>query len=114
MNLKLLLISLLFIMANVLAWFQVNSQYIWGWWKEHPVTTVLIYAVPTSMCFFFGWRTAVDYFGHLWSARMFAFGLSTMVFYTLTYCILKEGLDTKNLVCLGLSFVIILIQVLWK
>jgi len=114
MNLKLLLISLLFIMANVLAWFQVNSQYIWEWWKEHPVITVLIYAVPTSMCFFFGWKLAVESFGQLWSARMFAFGLSTMVFYTLTYCILREELGTKNLICLGLSFIILLIQVLWK
>ena len=71
------LIITLFVIGNVLAWFQSNSQFMWTWWYDHPITTVLIYSIPTGLAFFYGWRYAVEHFdGSLWAARMFAFGVA--------------------------------------
>jgi len=105
---------ILFIFGNILAWFQANSQFLWEWWYEHPVTTVMIYAVPTSLAFFFGWRYAVEATGSLWSARMLGFGVATIIFGIMSYALKGEGITFKTSICLLLSVAIILIQVLWK
>ena len=115
MSKEITLIVILFILANILAWFQSNSQFIWSWWYERPMFTVLIYSVPTSLAFYYGWRYAVEAFdGSLWGARMFVFGIATIVFAILSYVFKGEGINLKTTVCLILSFAIILIQVLWK
>ena len=104
----------LFILGNILAWFQANSQFLWQWWYDHPVTTVLMYSIPTSLAFFFGWRYAVEATGSLWSARMLGFGVATIIFGAMSYLLKGEGISTKTAVCLLLSVTIIFIQVLWK
>lgn len=114
MNKPILFAVILFILGNILAWFQANSQFLWKWWYDHPILTVLIYAIPTSMTFFFGWRYAVEATGSLWSARMLGFGVATIIFGIISYLLKGEGITTKTAVCLLLSVIIILIQVLWK
>ena len=115
MNKEIIIIVALFVLGNILAWFQSNSQFIWDWWYEHPIVTVLIYSVPTSFAFFFGWRYAVEAFGgSLWSARMFGFGIATIIFGIMSYMFKGEGINLKTLTCLILSFIIIFIQVFWK
>ena len=114
MDKNLIIAILLFAVGNVLAWFQANSQFLWKWWYDHPILTVFIYAVPTSMAFFFGWRYSVGVLGELWAARMIGFGVATIIFSTMTYLIMDEGLSYKTLLCLLLSVAIILIQILWR
>jgi hypothetical protein len=105
---------ILFTIGNILAWFQANSQFLWEWWYNHPFLTILIYAIPTSMAFYFGWRYAVEATGSLWSARMLGFGLGTIIFAVISYLLKGEGITTKTAICLLLSTAIILIQVLWR
>tara|TARA_A200000159_G_scaffold160566_1_gene180915 strand:+ start:3721 stop:4077 length:357 start_codon:yes stop_codon:yes gene_type:complete len=115
MSKHIIFVVMLFIVGNLLAWFQANSQFIWKWWYDRPMLTILVYSVPTSFAFYYGWRYAVEYFGgSLWSARMFAFGLATIVFAGLSYAVKGEGINLKTAVCITLSFVIILIQMFWK
>ena len=77
--------------------------------------TVLIYSIPTSLSFFYAWKIGVEVSGgELWPVRMIGFGVSTIMFSTLTYVMMKEGLNAKTLVCLGLSIAIIMIQIFWK
>jgi hypothetical protein len=111
---KLMIAMGLFVIANVFAWFQSNSQFVWKWWYDHPVLTVFIYAIPTSITFFFGWRYAVEATGELWGARMVGFGIGTIMFSLMTYFMMGEGLSYKTLTCVLLSICIILIQILWK
>ena len=33
---------LLFSLGHMLAWFQLNSQYIWDWWRDHPDDEIAI------------------------------------------------------------------------
>jgi len=115
MDNRIFIAIILFIIANILTWFQVNSQFLWTWWKEHPIITILIYSIPTSFSFFYAWKLGVESMGgELWPVRMIGFGVSTIMFTTLTYILMKEGLSTKTLVCLALSLAIILIQIFWK
>ena len=115
MSKEIILIVALFIVANIVAWFQSNSQFVWNWWYQRPIFTVLAYSIPTSFAFYYGWRYAVEAFdGSLWGARMFAFGIATIIFAILSYVFKGEGINLKTTVCLILSFAIILIQVLWK
>ena len=114
MNKGMIIAIILFAIGNVLAWFQSNSQFIWKWWYDHPISTILIYSIPTSFAFFFGWRYAVESMGTLWSARMLGFGISTIIFGLMTYAIMEESITYKTAICLILAIAIILIQILWK
>jgi len=115
MNKNIGIIIALFVAGNILAWFQSNSQFLWQWWYERPLTTILIYSVPTAFTFYFGWRFAVEAFGgSLWSARMFAFGIATIIFAIMSYLLKGEGITIKTAICLALSGLIMLIQVFWK
>jgi len=115
MNKNIIIIIILFAIGNILAWFQSNSQFLWKWWYDHPMTTILIYSIPTAFTFYFGWRFAVEAFGgSLWSARMFGFGVATIIFAVMSYVFKGEGITVKTAVCLALSLVIIFIQVFWK
>ena len=115
MDNRIFIAIILFIIANILTWFQVNSQFLWTWWKEHPIITILIYSIPTSFSFFYAWKLGVEAMsGELWPVRMIGFGISTIMFTILTYGFMKEGLSTKTLICLALSLAIILIQIFWK
>ena len=106
---------LLFLLGNILAWFQFNSQFVWPWWSTRPLLSNVIFAVPMGICFWYAIRHIVSTTGLLWSSKLIGFGVSNVVFAVLTYALLKESiLVPKTMLCLLLSVVIIGIQVLWK
>ena len=106
---------LYFLLGNIIAWFQFNSQFVWEWWQDKPITTNLIFAVPMGICFWLAAKSIVGETGQLWSSKLIGFGVSQTVFPILTYVIMKESMFTpKTMTCVGLSFVIVAIQVFWK
>jgi len=53
--------------------------------------------------------------GEVWGPRLLGFGLSYLVFPVLTYYYFGESMFApKTLICIGLSFSIVGIQVFWK
>jgi hypothetical protein len=109
-DLKIIIAISLLILGNIMCWFQMNSQFIWVWWRDHPVFTVVLYAIPTGLSFYFAWRYAVEALGSLWAAKMLSFGVGTTIFTALTYFMMSEGLDTKTILCIPLCILIIIIQ----
>tara|TARA_R100000008_G_C3586713_1_gene173019 strand:- start:5063 stop:5404 length:342 start_codon:yes stop_codon:yes gene_type:complete len=106
---------LFFIIGNVFAWFQFNSQFVWDWWRDKPFVSVAIFAMPMSLCFWHAVKNIVDSTGLLWSSRLIGFGVSTFVFAVLTYFIAKESIFTfKTLSSIFLACLIIFIQIYWK
>tara|TARA_B100000131_G_scaffold224532_1_gene216130 strand:- start:10 stop:345 length:336 start_codon:yes stop_codon:yes gene_type:complete len=106
---------ILFLLGNVLAWFQFNSQFVWPWWSTRPLLSNAIFAIPMGICFWYAIRHIVDATGLLWSSKLIGFGVSNLVFAVLTYTLLKESIfEPKTMVCLVLSVAIIAIQVMWK
>ena len=104
-----------FILGHVCAWFQLNSQFAWEWWKDKPFVTVAIYSIPASLFFWYGSKYAYAGLGEVWGARLLGFGVSYLTFPILTYLILKESMfTTKTLICVALSFCIVATQLFWK
>ena len=137
MSNKLLLVVALFTMGHISAWFQFNSQFIWDWWKERHMLSILIYSLPTSFFFILGTRHyqssrlrvwssrriqegettkhAVEMTDSVWSSRLLGYGVGIIIFSILTYAMMRESVFTpKTLTCVILSLIIILIQVFWK
>jgi hypothetical protein len=106
---------LYFIVGNILAWFQFNSQFVWKWWENKPLFSNLIFAIPMGICFWHAIRHVVLATGELWASKLIGFGVSNFVFGIMTYIFLSESIFTfKTLSCLILAMVIIGIQVYWK
>ena len=105
----------LFVAANILAWLQYNSQFVWPWWQNKPLLSNLIYAVPMGYCFWYAIKYVMEATGTLWSSKLIGFGVSNVIFAVMTYVFLKESMFTpKTLTCLFLGALIILIQIYWK
>ncbi len=104
-----------YIVGHVCAWFQLNSQFIWDWWKDKPFTAIVIYSIPVGLSFWFGTKLIYEETQELWAGRFIAFGVSYLVFPALTWWLHHESpLTTKTLLCTGLSFMILMIQLYWK
>lgn len=112
---KALLIGILFfILAQTTVWFQIQSQFIWKFAKDNPLIISFL-GVPISYLFLLATKYTVEGSGGLmWPSRFIGFGLGIIIYTLLVNYFFKEGLNPKTLVSLGLSIIIILIQILWK
>jgi len=112
---NILLGCLLFVIGQTLVWFQLNSQFVWDWWKDKPVPAILIFSLPASFCFWYGVRMVVGEMNELWGPRLLIFGMSYLTFPLLTWHFMNESMFTaKTMVCVMLSFMIVAIQLLWR
>ena len=115
MSKTLLLGISLFLVGQTLVWFQTNSQLIWGWWRDKPLETALIYDLPISLFFWYGTKYIYESTNELWTVRLIGFGMSYVTFPFLTYYFLNESMFTpKTLICTGLAILIVGIQIFWK
>ena len=112
---KYLLISIGFlIIAQVLTFFQLQSQFIWSWAKEHPILMSL-FGVPTSYFFLMFTKYCVNYFdGLIWPGRLIGFAIGAIIFAILAYYVFNENLTPKTIICLILAMIILSIQIFWK
>ncbi|MAI58233.1 MAG: hypothetical protein CML56_04535 [Rhodobacteraceae bacterium] len=115
MTVKLFAGICLYILGHVLAWFQLNSQFVWDWAKTTPMLSVLVYSIPVGICFLYGTKFCVEETGALWSSRFLAFAASYMAFPVMTWYFLNESMfTTKTMICIALSICIVMIQIFWK
>ena len=106
--------ALLFLLGQVLVWYQINGQFLSDWIKERPWLMSLC-GIPISYCYI--WAThhlVVAFGGQLWPQRLIGFSMGMIAFAFLTWFHLNEALTAKTAVTLALALVIVLIQVLWK
>jgi multidrug transporter EmrE-like cation transporter len=52
--------------------------------------------------------------GELWPSRLIGFVIGVTVYTIMSIALFDEPLKAKTIVCLGLSALILLIQLLWK
>jgi len=106
---------ILFVFGNIISWFQFNAQFVWPWWKDRPLTSQFLFAIPMGLCFWFAIKYIVMETGELWTSKLIGFGAGNVVFAIMTYIFMKEGMFTaKTMTCLSLSSIIIGIQIFWK
>lgn len=106
--------SFLFLLGQVLVWYQINGQFLSEWIKKHPLIMSL-FGIPISYCYI--WAThhlVITFDGQLWPQRLIGFSLGMVAFSFLTWFHLNEALTAKTAVTLALAAAIVLIQVFWK
>lgn len=112
---KLAVSFLLFTLAQSIAWFQINGQFLWTSFKEHPVIVAFTLGGISSLIFLTAANYAVEHFnGLLWPIRFITFGTGMVAFSILTYVMMGESMNAKTLVSLLLSLAIICLQIFWK
>ncbi len=106
---------LLFLIGQILAWYQTNGQFISTWVKDHPILVALIGGIPVGYSYILGTTYIVAAFnGELWPSRLLGFSMGVVAFTVLAYLHLGETVTTKTFVTLLLALAIVLIQVFWK
>jgi len=105
---------LLFLLAHIVTWFQLNGQFVWDWFKNN-IFILALFGIPISYLFIIGNRYVVEHFdGVMWPARFVGFGVGVIVYAALVWIFFKEGINLKTFVSLLLSLTLILIQLFWK
>ena len=106
---KLLIAIILSTLGHIAAFFHMNGQFKWEWMKDN-IWWIIIGGVPISFLFYYSTRFSYEHFGYFWNIRLIGFGLGTMIFGLLTWFVLNEPPNTKVIISLVLSLIIILIQ----
>ena len=114
MNINLLYGILFFILAHIGAFFQLNGQFRWDWFKNNEW---VIAACGFILSFFYIWATkytveGID--GLLWPSRFIGFGIGMVIYALGVSYFFGEGITTKTAISLGLCLILICIQVFWK
>ena len=104
---------LLFVFANVLIWYQLNSQLVWEWAKETKSMWIMsLLGIPISLLLWYCTKIGYVGFGNLWAVRFMGFATSMLVFPIMTYFYLGEPMTLKVIITLMLALIIMILQLL--
>ena len=103
----------IFLLNNILIWYQLNSQVVWDWAKGTKSMLVMsLLGIPISMLFWYATKWGYIGFGNLWAVRFMGFATSMLTFPIMTWLYLGETITLKTLVTILLAFIIMLLQLL--
>jgi len=105
---KLIFALVLSVIGNIIAWFHMQGQFRYEWAKTW--WWIVFGGIPISFCFYYSTRWFYEYFGNYWYVRPVGFGMATITFGILTWLLLNELPDTRTIICLCLSVIIIILQ----
>ena len=101
------------VIANILVWYQLNSQLVWKWAEGTKSMLIMsLFGIPISLLFWLCTKWGYLGFGNLWSVRWLAFGTSMLVFPLMTYFYLGEAITLKTLISILLALIIMILQLL--
>jgi len=105
---------LLFVLGQILVWFQLNGQFLWTSFRKYEALLILT-GIPITWIFIEATRQGYTAFnGLLWPQRFLAFVCGIFVFTIFTWLFKGEGLTTKTFLSLALAGTIVGIQIFWK
>ena len=101
----------IFILNNILIWYQLNSQLVWDWAKGAKSMWIMsLLGVPISILFWYATKWGYIGFGKLWAVRFMGFATSMLTFPIMTYLYLGEPMTFKVIITLFLAIIIMLLQ----
>ena len=110
---KIIIVTLIFLLNNVLIWYQLNSQLVWDWAKGNSAIIIsCLLGVPISWLFWYCTKIGYEGFGALWPVRFMGFATSMLTFPILTWYYLGETITLKTALTILLSIAIMIIQIL--
>jgi hypothetical protein len=112
--LSIIFVLSVYLFSQAFTFYQLQGHLWSKWIKDHPLLMTLM-GVPVGYFVILASREMVSlYGGETWPNRIIGFSIGVIVFSIMAWFILKEPMTTKTLICLSLSFVILLIQLFWK
>ena len=112
-NKYIVLTIVIFLLNNILIWYQLNSQLVWEWAKGTKSMWIMsLLGVPISLLFWYATKIGYEGFGNLWAVRFMGFATSMLTFPVMTWLYLGETITLKTLVTILLAFIIMLLQLL--
>ena len=111
---KYIIISIIgFVLANILVWYQLNSQLVWDWAKSTKSMWIMsILGIPISLLFWLATKWGYIGFGNLWAVRFMGFATSMLTFPVMTWLYLGEAITLKTLITILLALIIMILQLL--
>ena len=114
MNKAFILTFIYFFIAHLMTWFQLNGQFVWTWFKDHPLILCLL-GIPVSYFYIIATKYSFIAFNELiWPGRLVGFAIGIISFAVLTNIFLGENINSKTIISLVLAIILVLIQVFWK
>lgn len=104
----------LLIIAQCIAFIQIQGQFLYMYADKHPFIMALL-GIPIS--YLFVKATAIftlAFDGKIWPGRLIMFAIGMIVFSVLSSLLFKEHINTKTVVCLILALIIVILQIFWK
>tara|TARA_B100000287_G_scaffold106351_1_gene98620 strand:+ start:107 stop:451 length:345 start_codon:yes stop_codon:yes gene_type:complete len=112
-NRYIILTILIFLINNIVIWYQLNGQLVWDFWKTpRGIFVSLILGIPITALFWLATKWGYIGFGNLWAVRFMGFATSMMTFPIMTYMYLGETITLKTFITIILSIIIMLLQLL--
>ena len=103
----------IFLLNNIIIWYQLNSQLVWEWAKgTKSMWLMSMLGIPISLMFWYATKIGYEGFGNLWAVRFLGFATSMITFPIMTWLYLGEAITLKTLVTILLAFIIMLLQLL--
>lgn len=114
MNRNLIISLLLVTFGQVLAFLQLQGQFLVTRLKDNVMIPILI-GIPISYVLLkYTKYCAIAFDGQIWPGRLIGFAVGAIVFTTMSWLLMKEPISAKTFVCLMLSAGILGIQIFWK
>jgi hypothetical protein len=102
-------------LGQSLIWIQTNGQFIWPWFKKHPIAVSIITGSVISYIVIYATRMVVEHFdGVLWPGRFIGFSSGMIVFALMTWAFMGEGVNVKTGISLVLALALIFVQIFVK
>ena len=113
MNIKDLLIGAsLYLIGQLVTYWQLNGQFIWEWFKKNPFWIALM-GIPISYIYLYATKYTVNGFeGAMWPQRFVGFATGMIVYAWGTSYYFNQPIDTKTAISLALSLLLIIIQII--
>ena len=103
----------IFLLNNILIWYQLNSQLVWDWAKDTTYMWIMsLKGIQIRFMFWYATKIGYEGFGNLWAVRFMGFATSMLTFPVMTWLYLGETITLKTLVTILLAFIIMLLQLL--
>ena len=96
------------LLGHIWAWFHMQGQFKYEWMRQWWV--IGLTGIPVSYMFFYSTRWYYEYFNNYWYVRPIGFSIATITFGALAWLVLDEIPDTKTIISLFLSVIIVILQ----
>ena len=100
-----------FFAAHIITFYQLNGQFISKWFRDNE-WVVAATGVIISFLFIWGTKYTVSGMGgEMWPARFIGFGIGMTIYAVGVSQHFNEGMGLKTWISLGISLILIIIQV---